>query len=471
MKDETTSALLLFSQRVREYLDGCVTKGVIEGFVCTVNHRCVYAASLFNGVRHSKGPLQENRPFQLEVSLVMPGERGVGFTMESLSFKLFLHQLEFALSQSVKLQHRLRLKKQDSYPALPLASEELLRLFEKGTAAEETSRILCEVDDLASRVQHPLLMNREVSVSLASHIRMYFDSAGNLAQERSAVCSAMVSYALEDSGESHSDLFGTLPTLEELRSLVDEASKNITRTAIKPLGEQANLPVLLTHKAVGDLFEQLVLPNLETRVLLDKTGAWSFEDCGTVLIPALTVEDNPHLQDSPFSAIFDFEGSPTQPVQIIQSGVLQHPLMTSALLAEVESTYPEKKGQFHLTGHADSAVSTSHTNLFVRLALPSLPALKDASYVQIQNLTGMSVDPLTGQFALDSDGAKVFLEGKLAYSTSLTLRGNFFDALKHAESSVGPLARHFNVWTPSLFTPALSCVSKELAQTFEDDVK
>ncbi|MEY4066327.1 MAG: hypothetical protein RIR26_2535 [Pseudomonadota bacterium] len=471
MKAVRSHDIQTFAQSIREHLNECAATGVIEGFVCTLNKRCVYAASLFNGLRHSKGPLQENRPFQLEVSLVMPGGRGVGFTLESVSFKLFLHQLEFALSQSVKLQHRLSLKKQESYPSLPLASEELLHLFENDGAAAETSRILDEVDVLASQVKHPRLMNREVSVSLASHLRMYFDSVGNHAEERSAACSAMVSYALEDSGESHSDLFGKLPRPEELCALVEEAAKNITRTAIKPLGEHASWPVLLTHKAVGDLFEQLVLPNLETRALLDKTGAWSFEDCGTELIPALTIEDNPHLQDSPFSAVFDFEGSPTQPVQIVTSGVLLHPLMTSALLAEVESTYPERQGQFHLTGHADSAVSTSHTNLFIRLEMPPLPDLSSASYVQIQNLTGMSVDPLTGQFALDSDGAKVFVDGRLAYSTSLTLRGNFFEALKQSNSCAGPMVRHFNVWTPSLFTHALSCVSKELAQTFEDDAK
>ncbi|MEN9529723.1 MAG: hypothetical protein RI932_1596, partial [Pseudomonadota bacterium] len=91
------------------------------------------------------------------------------------------------------------------------------------------------------------------------------------------------------------------------------------------------------------------------------------------------------------------------------------------------------------------------------------------SFIQIQNLTGMSVDPLTGQFALDADGAKVIVNGRVEYSTSLTLRGNFFEALKHPSTKVGPLERHFNSWIPSLYTEALSCVSKELAQNFEDE--
>jgi predicted Zn-dependent protease len=213
----------------------------------------------------------------------------------------------------------------------------------------------------------------------------------------------------------------------------------------------------------------LILPNLETRALLDKTGAWEFDNVDTSVLPGLTIEDNPHLEQSPFSAVFDFEGTPTKPIKIMKSGVLVHPLMTSSLLVEVESLYPQWKGRFQLTGHADSANSTSFTNLFFRVEKPPLPDLSKLSYIQIQNLTGMSVDPLTGQFALDADGAKVIENGKLMYPTSLTLRGNFFDALKHPSTRAGSLERHFNTWTPSLFTEALSCVSKELAQNFEDD--
>lgn len=465
----TSSVELNFIHKVRQHLNSLLNTGVLEGFVCTALRRRVYSATLFNGIHHTKGPLQENRPFQLDVSLLMPEQKGVGFSLEAMSMQLFIYQLEFALAQAVELRHRMHFEKQSSYPKLALSSDEILRCFEQGHAASRTTQILEDADLRAALVTHPRMMNREVSASIAMSSKIYTDSSGNFVEEMSTSSSLMVSFSLEDSSESHSDLFSALPTANEIKRVVEEASKNIVRVSVKPLDEQKSYPVLLTHKAVGDLFDQLVLPNLETRTLLDKTGAWEFGNLDSRVLADLTIEDNPHLDQSPFSAVFDFEGTPTKPVKIIKSGFLVHPLMTSTLLAEVEGLYPQLKGRFLLTGHAESTNTTSFTNLFFRVEKPPLFDLSKHSYIQVQNLTGMSVDPLTGQFALDSDGAKVYDEGKLSYSTSLTLRGNLFEALKHPSTRVGQLERHFNSWTPSLYTEALSCVSKELAQNFEED--
>ncbi|NBW80505.1 hypothetical protein EBR21_02010, partial [bacterium] len=298
--------------------------------------------------------------------------------------------------------------------------------------------------------------------------KIYFDSVNNCAQEISASCSASCSFSLEDTVESHHDVFGSIPHEVELASIVELAAKNITRSAVMPLGSDAGLPVYLTYKAVIDLLDQLVMPNLETRSLIDKTGAWDLEQVGEIVVGGLSIEDNPHVEGSPFSSYFDSEGTATRPVKILSEGRLVHPLMTSALLEEVLELHPDWRGRFELTGHAEGANSTSFTNVFFHLAAPPLEDLGGESYIQIQNLTGMSLDPLTGQFALDADGAKVFEKGVLKYSTSLTLRGNFFHALTDKSTRVGPMARQFNQWAPALYTRALSCVSKELAQTFEE---
>jgi|GEM_PF-614539 len=461
-------ALEQFIHAIRSHMENCVSSGVLEGFVCTAVRRVVHAATLINGLRHTKAPMQVNTPIHIEVSLVLPGGRGVGFSLEALSMPLFVMLMEFSLAQSVELEHRIQLQRQSEYPKIVMSSAELLRCFESNSAGQVMRQLLEQTDSFAEQVKHPLLMNREVNVSISRSERRYFDSVGNSAREHSAACSIMCSFSLEDSSEGHSDLFGTLPSSEEVKAVVDEAAKNITRSAVKALDSSHQLPVLLTHKAVGDLFEMLVLPNLETRALIDKTGAWELAALDSVVLPGVTIEDNPHLEQSPFSSVFDFEGTPTQPVKMMKSGSLIHPLMTSSLLAEVESLHPEWKGRFHLTGHAESASTTTHTNLFIRIDKPALPDLRMLAYVQIQNLTGMSVDSQTGQFALDADGAKVIEGGRVKYSTSLTLRGNFFEALTHVSTKVGKLERHFNVWTPSLFTEVLSTVSKELAQDFED---
>lgn len=458
-----------FVTQVREHLTSCVGSGVIEGFVCTVMTRESFAATLYNGMPHSKGPTQENRPFQLQVAVSLLGQKGVSFELETTSYSLFIRQLEFALAQSVTLRHLIKFKKQSGYPALSLISKDLMECFDSGSARGAVHTILADTERFAAEVEHPRLMNREVTASLSRTRREYFDSVGNHAVEDSADCTVMVAYSLEDSSESHFDLFGHLPSDDEIKAIVTEASKNIISSKVKQLDTQQALPVLLTSKAVAELFEQIVLPNLETRTLLDKTGAWDFTNLDVERLQGVTIEDNPHLDHSPFSAVFDFEGTPTEPVVIMKNGTLDHPLMTSSLLAEVEDEYPQLKNRFRLTGHADAPGSTTHSNLFIHVKRDALPDLSAMSYIQIQNLTGMSIDSITGQFALDADGAKVFIGGRLSYSTSLTLRGNFFDAVSHSETRVGRLARQYNCWAPSLLTSTLSCVSKELAQNFEDD--
>lgn len=457
-----------FVKSIKEHLESNLRLGILDGFSCTLWRKEIHTASLFNGERHSKAPLQTNSPFDLQVTLLLPAGRSVGFSLEAVSMALFVHQFEFALSQSVELEHRVDLRKQAQYPNFKLASDELIALFDGGSVSNALLDILQRLEIHAGKISHPRLMNRELSVTFSRCDKLYFDSVENFAQEISASCSASCSFSLEDTVESHYDVFGSIPSDDELSSVVEVASKNISRSAVMPLGPDAGLPVFLTHKAVIDLLDQLVMPNLETRSLLDKTGAWELDQVGQVVIGNLSIEDNPHIEGSPFSSYFDFEGTATKPVTILSEGNLVHPLMTSALLDEILEIHPDWKGRFELTGHAEGVNSTSFTNVLFRLNAPPMGELSTESYIQIQNLTGMSLDPLTGQFALDADGAKVFERGKLKYSTSLTLRGNFFHALTDKSTRVGPVARQFNLWAPAMYTRALSCVSKELAQNFEE---
>lgn len=457
-----------FLERVQQHLGDCVRTGTVEAYNCTASLRDVRSAALFNGVMHSKAPIQSNNPFDLTVALILQGRRSVEFSLENMSFSAFEQNLEFAISQSAELEHCTSLRKQDSYPKIRLASAEMLALFSNGEVAVKLIDVLSMTDQLAAVVSHPRLMNREIAASFSLSRKVYFDSTGNSASEESATCSVYCAFALEDSSESHSDIFGVLPSSDDLKNIVDDAAKNLLRSQVRPLSGDEHLPVYLTHKAVIELIDQLVVPNLETRALIDKTGAWELDRVGEVVIRGLTIEDNPHVECSPFSSVFDFEGTATLPVKIMSEGRLVHPLMTSSLLAEVENLRPDWAGRFKLTGHAISPMDTAYTNVHFQLHCPPLKDLSQLAYIQIQNLTGMSLDPLTGQFALDADGAKVFESGKLKYSTSLTLRGNFFEALVHHSTQVGVQQRLHNQWAPSLFTSALSCVSKELAQTFEE---
>jgi len=468
MNHQLTQSVGKFIEAVRAHLQDCQSRGDIEGFSCTSYLREVHSACLFNGQKNTKAPLQLNSPFEMIISLMLPNESSVGFSLAAVSMPMFRRMLDFTLTQAVKLEHRIRLRKQDKYPKFKLASDELLLLFFNGQASETLLKMIDTLESRAAEVQHPRLMNRETSVHLSYCDKTYFDSENNFVQEVSASCSVGCTFALEDTSEYHSDVFGIVPSTQDIFAVVELAAKNLVRSKVKPLDTDSQLPVFLTHKAVIDLLDQLVMPNLETRSLIDKTGAWELDHIGQVVVRGLSVEDNPHLEGSPFSAFFDFEGTPTQPIKVLSEGRLMHPLMTSALIAEIEELHPDWSGRFALTGHAESTNSAAFTNVIYRLSCPEIGDLKDASYIQIQNLTGMSLDPLTGQFALDAEGAKVVIDGQLKYSTSLTLRGNFFEALVDKSTRAGALQRFYNQWAPSLFTSALSCVSKELAQTFED---
>jgi PmbA protein len=186
------------------------------------------------------------------------------------------------------------------------------------------------------------------------------------------------------------------------------------------------------------------------------------------VLPNVTVHDDPHVPYSPFSSLFDVEGCPTKKVTILRDGVLEHPLFTSSLLKEFEDAHPEFVGRFDLTGHAESSDSTAPTNTYIEIkgnAALSIEELlgKYPHIAYINSLTGMSLDPLTGQFALDAEGVKIYENGEVRYSTSLTLRGNFFEALRADGNWCGPKERYYYTWAPSLLTRGLDCVPKEMA--------
>jgi predicted Zn-dependent protease len=320
-------------------------------------------------------------------------------------------------------------------------------------------------------------MSREVHATVNHVERFYFDSLGNEGFEPSAFCSLNSVFWLRDTTEDASDVLGALPTEAELDTLVNEASRNIMASDVRklvPRDDEGGTLVLLTPKAFLTLLDDLVLPNLEVRTLLRKTGAHEVQHIGSRILGRLTLRDNPHLAFSPFSSCYDTDGTPTKPVSIVEDGVLLHPLFTGALLAELESEHPSLVGRFGLTGHAIGLDATSHTNLDV--GLDGLPEVTFAQAVQrapqvvvVGNLTGMSVDPLSGQFALDADGAKVHEDGKLAYSTSFTLRGNIKEVLVDGHAVLLPRERSFNRWAPGVLTSVLTCVPKELSEEFDGE--
>ena len=463
-----TAGNVEFVDFVKAFLRAQKSSGLLALYLCNISVRTEDTSSFINGKRHSKAPGQNNFICEVDLQCQLSSKKAVAFVFQGANANEFVEAFESAQKWAVEIPHAPRVVKQKSYPQLKLMSPQLLDVFGRHEAAATLAKVAAWLDEEAATITHPLLVNREVTASLSLSTRLYLDSSGNEATEQSASCSLMCSFSLVDSSEYFADAVGVLPTQNDCRNVVHEAAKNLQNTAVKKFEPQPECAVLLSPKAVVTLVSALILPNLEVRSILDATGAFDVQSLGKKVLANLTVSDNPHLEFSPFSAAFDMEGTPSKPVTLMSNGVLKHPLFTSALLAELQQEHSALAAQFELTGHADSADSASLTNTF--LEFTGTPAASVAEMllgagqvVFINGLTGMSVDPLTGQFALDAEGAKVYEGGKLVCSTSVTLRGNFFEALAAPDNRVGQSQRCYNMWAPELFTRHLACVAKEMA--------
>lgn len=461
-----------FVNRVQSFLRSELQHERIEFFISNVTQRRDMSCTLLNGKVHTKAPFQKGNTTQTAIQIRTKLGDSVSLDVWGTDFSSFVTNYELALRLTAKLEHSMRLTKHERYPELDLTSPELMSFFEDEAAAKKLEHYASLVEKHAAKVEHPNLMGREVSCGLSLSSRSYFDSLGNRATENSASVTLSCSFALVDSGEYFSDFLGVMPTEKDCENVVAQAAKNIMRTQVRALGETKDIAVVLAPSALVTLLSDLVLPNLEARTLLDGTGAWDVTKLKQRVLENLTLRDDPHLKFSPFSSLFDMEGTPSKPVVIMKDGKISHPLFTAMLLEELKAKDPQAATEFTLTGHASSPSSAEPTNLFVEIKASTKAKLPDLlaaakTVVLINNLTGMSVDPLTGQFALDSDGAKVYENGDLIFSTSLTLRGNFFEALASDSNLCGPTDRYFNVHAPYFFTKGLSCVSKEMADDGE----
>jgi predicted Zn-dependent protease len=457
---------------MRALLDGLRARGRVKTFVVNASFKEESSSVLLLGLRHTKAPEQTERRFEASIYLETPTGDAVSLDVCSADMALLASRLERALSLASPLAFKPSPRRHAGYPHVPLASEELRALLASGRAAEEAARLALAIEERAREVTHPRLMSREAHATVSGFERFYFDSEGNEAKEEAAYCSLQCVFWTRDTSEDASDVVGSLPAEAEVDALVHDAARNLTVTSVRKLEPKEGARVLLTPKAFLSLLDDLVLPNLEARTLLRKTGSFEMEHIDQRVLGSLSLSDDPHLPYSPFSSCYDTDGTPTRPVTIVENGILRHPLFSAALLAELEAEHPALAGRFALTGHAVSLDRTSHTNLDVRLeGLPEIDFARAVAaapqVVVVGNLTGMSADPLTGQFALDADGARVHENGALAYTTSLTLRGNIMEVLRDGHAALLPRERAFNRRAPGILTSTLACVPKELAEEFE----
>jgi PmbA protein len=169
----------------------------------------------------------------------------------------------------------------------------------------------------------------------------------------------------------------------------------------------------------------------------------------TIAIPELTLLDDPHRQGANRSCFLDAEGYLTKPLPLIENGVFRN------FLYHVESGNKENKSS---TGHAvrgySGGISTRSHNLVWPTGEFSLEQLctQNSKCLLVTQLEGQAgCNPVSGDISIGVQGFLMENGRRVQPVDSITLAGNFFDALLNIQGSG-------NTYQPELthsFIPAL----------------
>ncbi len=194
--------------------------------------------------------------------------------------------------------------------------------------------------------------------------------------------------------------------------------------------ESGTYPVVLSRDVASDLMEvffsgrsPFFAENVQLGVsrLAGKLGQ-------TVASSVLTITDDPFF-DGPESREFDGEGIPSNPMPIIEDGVLHNYYYT---------LYAARRGDAQPTGHGGraghkSGISTAPSNVLVhngRVDEAGLLAAVDRG-VYVSDVEGLhaSADPISGDFSVGAKG-RMIEKGVLGHPVkNFTIASNFYDAL------------------------------------------
>lgn len=438
----------------------------LKMFTCVVTFYEAIRTQFINSKKHSNIPEHSDSHVQVELNMLLADGGSSFFKYAGLNFEEFKKHLvdskKFALPYPVKME----MTRFSNYPKLDLTEQSLN--MPEADLKKEILKLAQNFEKAASLIKHLNLMSHETSVHYSKDLTVYFDSVGNDAeQDKSSINLACV-YYLSDTAEYFDETYGKMPSADDIRHVVAEASKNLQKKTVKKLEASDNLFVLLTPKIVGELVAEFILDNVDGKTILDESGAWAADDLGTKVVDKLTIIDDPHVPFSPHSRVFDGEGVPTQKCVIIKDGILSHPLFTRASFAAFLAIHPTQAASLSLLGNAANSTLPTTSNLLVDVDYPEFENFEELVSSQknvavINSLTGCTNDPITGQFVMDAEGVRVYIDGNFVYSTSLSLRGNFFELFAQPDNKKGPKERHTSVVAPSILTSALSCVAKEMS--------
>ena len=262
---------------------------------------------------------------------------------------------------------------------------------------------------------HPKLLSGNAQASVVKNVRFFVNSEGSQIQSDELMYTIVLSASTKaDDGSnlSLSELFHArdpsgLPSNRELTRKADELVTMLINLRNAPNIEPYTGPAILSGRAAGVLFHEILGHRLEGHRLKQTSDAQTFKDKVNqrVLPESMSVVFDPALEkfgdtDLLGTYAFDNEGVKGQKVRVIEDGILKRFLLGRSTLSD--------EGFRDSNGHGRKAVGLSsvarQSNLLVEVEDPYTPAELEEQMIAIlkeRDLEyGLYFDDIVGGFTI-----------------------------------------------------------------------
>lgn len=262
---------------------------------------------------------------------------------------------------------------------------------------------------------HPKLLSGNAQASVVKNVRFFVNSEGSRIQSGELMYTIVLSAstkAEDGSNLSLSELFHArdpsgLPSNRELTRTADELVTTLINLRNAPNIEPYTGPAILSGRAAGVLFHEILGHRLEGHRLKQTNDAQTFKDKinQRVLPESMSVVFDPALEkfgdtDLLGTYAYDNEGVTGQKVRVIEDGILKRFLLGRSTLAD--------EGFRASNGHGRKAVGLSsvarQSNLLVEVDDPYTPAELEEQMIEIlkeRDLEyGLYFDDIVGGFTI-----------------------------------------------------------------------
>ena len=299
----------------------------------------------------------------------------------------------------------------DLAPSVKVSHSEPIRSIEFGHT--EWEKRLQRISNVFNG--HPKLLSGSAQASVVKNARFFVNSEGSQIQSDELMYTVFVSASTKaDDGSNlslskifHSRKPSGLPSNRELTRAADEIVTTLINLRNAPNIEPYTGPAILSGRAAGVLFHEILGHRLEGHRLKQTNDAQTFKDKVNqrVLPESMSVVFDPSLEkfgDTDLLGMyaFDNEGVKGQKVRVIEDGILKRFLFGRSTLAD--------DGFRESNGHGRKAVGLSsvarQSNLLVEVENPYSPAELEEQMIAIlkeRDLEyGLYFDDIVGGFTI-----------------------------------------------------------------------